>query len=202
MTYPTWVRTHPSQTACRSNAGLYLRLSQEEEQPPQWPATEEGRRKAAKYTKTLAGLRRTARDLCEACPVFESCLHEAVTGLPVDGFVAGTTGRERRKLRRLLEIPAAAEPASATTSQPGRKVPTAALEAALSAMPEASSAEVAAVLGCSSSTVRRYRIRCRNENAAAAPRTAESVVGLPGPAPQDTVAAFELVIDDRIGSVA
>ncbi len=42
----------------------------------------------------------TAREICASCPVMTECLAYAVTHADVMGTWAGTTARQRQKLRR------------------------------------------------------------------------------------------------------
>lgn len=47
---------------------------------------------------------REVRDMCEACPVFTTCLNEALSNVEEYGIWAGTTGRARRKIQRFIQL--------------------------------------------------------------------------------------------------
>lgn len=84
-----------TRTPCTANQGLFLN---ELDDPPARDSTT-----AVKSRYEAA--RRIAKELCESrCPRFESCFTDAVSGPPVEGFVAGTTMKDRNRIRKALKI--------------------------------------------------------------------------------------------------
>lgn len=188
---PDWVKTVPGQTACVANPDLYLKLSDEEERNPPSQASAPARAKEAERAELITYMRLTARHLCEGCPLFADCLHDAVTGPPIDGFVAGTTGQEREQLRQVLDVPAQRSPRPAgVPSVQGETFSPEALDEALHHYPEASNAAIARILGCCAHTVGRHRRR------RAAQQDQPAHADVPAtPTPDDTQAAFQLVTE-------
>lgn len=114
------------------------------------------------------GLRDRGRAACAACPVLAECLYTAVVQVDVTGFVGCTTGRERRDIRRLLQISVGAEDLDAAAGVRANRRP---LEhgdvvAARHAYPDDSLEQLAVRLGCSMSSVKRHLRRDRAERAA------------------------------------
>lgn len=109
-------------------------------------------------------LERTTRDdltdratrACLDCPLFATCLEQAVVHHDVAGFVAATTATQRRRMRRLLHVTVPREDLDAWTGAPGRVVRTADVVRARRAHPDQPLGVLAERLGCSLSTVKRH----------------------------------------------
>jgi DNA-directed RNA polymerase specialized sigma24 family protein len=121
------------------------------EVPPAAAAPSESRRR---YTE----LEQRARSLCASCPLFTGCLYEAVAVHDVAGFVAGTTARERNKIRALLGIRLASEDFDAMAGAPmgHRQVDRSEVVRVRRAYPHDSLDQLARRLGCSLSTIKRH----------------------------------------------
>lgn len=107
---------------------------------------------------------RRARGLCQGCPIFAACLSDALVGPDVSGVVAGTTRRERKRLRNALQLTQRTVDIGAFAQHElsrGAKVDYSRLEAVLAANPDGDLATIAKQSGCSISTVKRYRRKSR-----------------------------------------
>lgn len=167
---PPWVKVHPGQTPCVSNPELFRRVSDEEDRRSKLssPARE------AQRATLMRQLVDAAEACCWACPLRSECLHDAVTGLPVAGFVAGTTSKDRRRLRATLEVPRPVDVdlthAATGRHQQGHRISVDDTIATMEAHPTWTVTQVAQHLGCAAVTVRRHLRRRRAGQGAPAPR--------------------------------
>lgn len=160
-TIPSWVKQRTGQTACVANPELFQRVSDEEDRT----TTLSNPRREAERAELMGQLREAAQACCDACPMLRQCLHQAVTGLPVAGFVAGTTSSDRRRLRSTLAIRQPREDftlAATGRGQSGCAADPAETVALMQAHPTWPMTRIAAVLGCAEVTVRRHLQRHRN----------------------------------------
>ena len=68
---------------------------------PPWQAQAACRgRGTAAFVLDVGGNSRTAKALCESCPVCDDCLAFALADDQLEGVWGGTTGKERRRMRR------------------------------------------------------------------------------------------------------
>jgi len=104
-----------------------------------------------------------ARSLCHACPAFDDCLNRALTGKPVDGFVAGTNEEHRHQLRSILNIAEQREGdlsrAAGLAEQARGKVDDDVLYDAIRTNPDATNAALGRIVGCDPHTIARARRR-------------------------------------------
>ena len=123
-----------------------------------------------------------AVETCRQCPLFATCLYEAVVTHDVYGFVAGTTARQRQELRAELEVTVEPEDFDtlAGVTSPNRQVDHHEVLRLRTAHPHDSLGSIAQRLGCSLSTVKRHLRRARAGEVppreAAAPPTIEDVL--------------------------
>lgn len=146
------VQPKRTQTPCQANQVIFLGMLDE---PPERDATSQERARYAAATHV-------ARSLCEdRCPRFEECRKEALTGPEVEGFMAGTTSNERRRLRDVLKVqPAQLDLAAISGApEPQRRVDPVLAERVLRRNPEMSLPDLMAVLECSDSSAKRWRTR-------------------------------------------
>ena len=105
-----------------------------------------------------------AGESCGRCPLFSSCLYEAVVVHDVYGFVAGTTARQRQEIH--AELGVTVEPEDFDTlagvTAPNRQVDHTEVVRLRTANPTESLESIAQRLGCSLSTVKRHLRRARN----------------------------------------
>lgn len=111
-----------------------------------------------------------AAAICADCPLLESCLYHAVVERDISGFVAGTTQRQRRRIRELLAIRVRPDDLDAVTgvAPSGRQVNHAEIVRLRSQSPHMSLETIADRIGCSLSTVKRHLRKARTEAAAEA----------------------------------
>ncbi len=105
-----------------------------------------------------------ADEACGRCPLFSSCLYEAVVNHDVYGFAAGTTARQRQEIRAELGITVEPEDFDtlAGVTAPNRQVDHTEVVRLRTANPTESLESIAQRLGCSLSTVKRHLRRARN----------------------------------------
>ena len=105
-----------------------------------------------------------AAAVCAECPLFESCLYDAVVEHDVAGFVAGTTQAQRTELRLTLGVRVEAEDFDtlAGVTRGGRQINHHEVLRLRQANPHESLEVLAMRLGCSLSTVKRHMRRARN----------------------------------------
>lgn len=113
-----------------------------------------------------------ATETCLACPMFAACLENAVVDHDVNGFVAGTTARQRSRIRSLLKVHVEAEDLDALVGVMGHgsRVRTTDVLRARREHPDQPLGFIAERLGCSLSTVKRHlrRARCQSDRPRAA----------------------------------
>lgn len=177
------------QTWCQANSHIYLSL----ERPPG--------RNAAK-TKVDAYDRYTtmAREWCaNRCPLFAECLQEALAGPGIDGFVAGTTEMERKRLRETMGIvqTTLSMDRFAGTSPPKRSVQNgkgydlSIVAEAVAEDPDASHEVLAERLGISAATVKRHRKKLMAQAPEAGKKVKEATPEpVQDPSPDALVATF------------
>lgn len=155
------------------------------EEPLPAAATSETRRRHAQ----VAG---KAEAACLACPLFASCLYDAVVRHDVNGYVAATTQRQRIEIRHVLRITVAPEDLDtlAGVSARNRQVDNAEVLRLRNANPHESLETIAQRLGCSLSTVKRHLRRARQS----VPTTELKVVP---PSREQVVQAFLDVVAPR-----
>jgi len=145
----------PAVPACLEQATLFQDPLLEE--PPALHAEPEVRRRYAKLERTAAGF-------CGSCPMFASCLYEAVVRHDIAGYVGGTTARERAAIRRQLGVQVESEDLDVLAGVAGghRQVDHAEVLRLRQANPHDSLETLARRLGCSLSTVKRHLRAERN----------------------------------------
>lgn len=130
----------PGQTWCTAKPDLFLAVSEGEERD---------RRQEAQ-----------ARDLCQKCPLFVECLQGALVGPEVAGFVAGTTDKERTRMRHILNVTQrVVDPGSyAGVIDRSHRDPVDHVRLAeiIKNNPDASRDQIAEMAGCSNATVKRH----------------------------------------------
>jgi hypothetical protein len=105
-----------------------------------------------------------ASETCQSCPLFATCLYDAVVDHDVYGFVAGTTARQRQEIRHDLGV--TVEPDDFDTlagvTAPNRKINHDEVVRLRTVNPNESLESIAQRLGCSLSTVKRHLRRERS----------------------------------------
>ncbi len=136
-----------------------------------------------------------ATDTCMTCPFFEDCLETAVNEHDVAGFVAGTTSRQRTRIRNLLHVEVRPDDMDALVGilSSGRQIATHDVVRLRRSHPDESLDFIAQSLGCSLSTVKRHLRRARAK--AAAPTS----LGPVRPDRAQLITAFESVTGMRRG---
>lgn len=146
--------------ACASRPELFLDPALENEPVASAPA---------RVRREHAALAAEATDVCAACPLLSACLYRAVVEYDVAGFVAGTTERQRGRIRTRLGVSVAPEDLDTLAGVVGgqRTVDHEEVVRLRRAHPDESLDRLARRLGCSLSTVKRHLRRERNEPSAA-----------------------------------
>jgi AraC-like DNA-binding protein len=141
-------------TACVSTPEVFLHPLLEESLPA--GTTSDLRRRQAQ----LAG---KAEAACLSCPLLADCLYDAVVRHDVNGFVAGTTQRQRIEIRQALRITVEPEDFDtlAGVSARNRQVDHDEVLRLRNANPHESLEMIAQRLGCSLSTVKRHLRKAR-----------------------------------------
>lgn len=126
------------------------------EQPPTSSA-------APKDRSTYTALVNQARSICAGCPFRSECLYDAVVKHDVSGFAGGTTERERKMIRRQLNVRVETEDLDtlAGVFRGGRRVDHDEVVRLRQANPHESLETLASRLECSLSTVKRHLRRHR-----------------------------------------
>lgn len=140
--------------------------------------------------RQLTLLTERARTTCDGCPLFNSCLYDAVVNHDVAGFAAGTTQAQRTQLRARLGVSVEKENFDALTGavRGGRQLNHEEVLRLRQANPDQSLEVLAMRLGCSLSTVKRHMRRAR---AAAA---SESPLAVVKPTMARVLAAFAALV--------
>lgn len=158
-----WIYQAPEgEPWCVPNRTLYLSVLAE---PPE---ADESPERHSQYEKAV----RAGRIICaDRCALFEECLQRALVGPPIDGFVAGTTSVERRRLRKALNIKQAtdadANRAAGAPARAGAEFSTDTVVQAVHAHPNETQTEIARRLNCSAATVKRHLRKHRTKDPAA-----------------------------------
>jgi AraC-like DNA-binding protein len=136
-----------------------------------------------------AALERLAEEVCGSCPLRASCLYEAVVDHDVAGYVAGTTARQRHKIRDLLTIRVEPEDFDSIAGVTGRhrQVDHDEVVRLRHANPHESLERLARRLGCSLSTVKRH---LRQERATGSVRGIRTMTA---PSMSDVLAAAAMI---------
>jgi hypothetical protein len=150
----TVAMTHPS-PSCIAATDVFCNPLLEEP----LPSSASG---AQRQARTVLMARAT--ETCNNCPLFSTCLYDAVVNHDVYGFVAGTTARQRHEIRAELEV--SVEPDDFDTlagvTSPNRQIDHDEVLRLRTANPHESLESIAQRLGCSLSTVKRHLRRARN----------------------------------------
>lgn len=130
-----------------------------------------------------------AEAVCAGCPLFTSCLYEAVVNHDVAGFVAGTTENQRSRIRATLGVKVEQDDfdSLAGVVRGGRQVNHEEVVRLRQANPHESLEVLAMRLGCSLSTVKRHMRQART-----AP--AEVKLAMVKPTVDRVLAAFAAVV--------
>lgn len=142
----------------------------------------EGQRQATLLTARAAAV-------CAGCPLFRSCLYEAVVNHDVAGFVAGTTESQRSRMRAALGVKVEQDDfdSLAGVVRGGRQVNHEEVVRLRQANPHESLEVLAMRLGCSLSTVKRHMRQARNASA-------EVKLAMVKPTIDRVLAAFSAVV--------
>ena len=134
------------------------------EDPPTSMSADERRRASA--------LRSEATRICAQCPLQNSCLYTAVVEHDVAGFVAGTSERERKQIRRRLGWKVEREnlDSMAGAFAQNRPVDHDEIVRIRRANPHESLETLAHRMGCSLSTIKRHLRRHRLEQTEPRPK--------------------------------
>lgn len=126
---------------------------------------------------------------CAGCPMLVDCLYRAVVEVDVSGFVACTTERDRRNIRRELGIEIDLAPtAFGVQNVGGGPVSSESVISMRQAYPKDTCLQLADRLGCSTSTIKRHLRRAREAEAMARPiEPARS----PAPTVEDVLDCFD-----------
>lgn len=154
----TSLRDLGTQAACITRAALFYEAGMDGDDP-----TMPGRG----ATSLFSAAADQCRELCQRCPAFAECLTTATLGLPVDGFVAGTTPEQRTQLQAILGVETrdvSIDRLAGTADLPGaskgdRSTPVdyERLAREIRRGPDASNAEIGRRVGCDAHTVARAR---------------------------------------------
>ena len=146
-------------------------------------------RRDAGSQRTLTLLTGRAAAICADCPLFSSCLYQAVVDHDVAGFAAGTTAAQRTQIRVALGIKVEAEDfdAFAGVVRGARQLNGDEIVRLRQANPHESLETLALRLGCSLSTVKRHLRRAREASG-------EVSLAVVKPALQRVLAAFHAVV--------
>ena len=127
-----------------------------------------------------------AAAMCASCPLFETCLYDAVVKHDVSGFAAGTTESQRLQIRQRLRVTIDRDDLDALAGlrRSNRQLDSGEVRRLRAANPHESLEVLAMRLGCSLSTIKRHMRRAREE----APRPVRAV-SRPTPAQVLRVAA-------------
>lgn len=114
-----------------------------------------------------AMVRAQAETLCAQCPRLAACLTDAVAKYDVSGFVAGTTGRQRKEIRARLAVEVAPEDFdSAVGLKSGRQYDSQEIHRLRTDHPELPLVVIADRIGCSVSTIKRHLRKMQAEGLA------------------------------------
>lgn len=130
-----------------------------------------------------------ATEVCMSCPHFDDCLETAISGHDIAGFVAGTTSRQRTRIRNLLHVEVKPDDMDALVGilSSGRQIATHDVVRLRRAHPDEPLDFIAQSLGCSLSTVKRHLRRARAQACEPTPLIPR------GPSRDQLITAFESV---------
>lgn len=131
-----------------------------------------------------------AAAVCAGCPLFTSCLYEAVVDHDVAGFVAGSTEAQRVQMRHALGVKVEPDDLDVLSGvvRGGRQINHDEVVRLRQANPHESLEVLAMRLGCSLSTVKRHMRRAR------AAATSETTFAVVKPTIERVLAAFAAVV--------
>lgn len=146
-------------------------------------------RRSAENERAFAALSARAAAVCAECPLFRSCLYDAVVEHDVAGFVAGTTPAQRTQLRLALGVRVEPEDFDtfAGVVRGARQLNHDEVVRLRQANPHESLESLAMRLGCSLSTVKRHLRRARQASG-------EVTLGVVKPSMERVLAAFSAVV--------
>ena len=173
-------RTSAERPACIDDPALF----QHELLEGPVPARGDGERRRE---ATLLTARAAAA--CADCPLFESCLYDAVVKHDVAGFVAGTTEAQRTRIRATLGVKVEPEDLDSLAGVVGggRRLDHNEVLRLRNANPHESLEVLAMRLGCSLSTIKRHMRRARSA-------AGEVRLAAVKPTLERVLAAFEAVV--------
>ena len=147
--------TSAERAACIDDPALFQRELLEGPAPSRGDA--ERQRQAVLLTARAAAA-------CADCPLFKTCLYDAVVKHDVAGFVAGTTEAQRTQIRAALGVKVEAEDFDtlAGVIRGARQLNQEEVLRLRQANPHESLEVLAMRLGCSLSTIKRHMRRARN----------------------------------------
>ncbi|MCI1749661.1 MAG: sigma-70 region 4 domain-containing protein [Acidipropionibacterium sp.] len=121
--------------------------------------------RSAEQRRLHTNLTARATDVCMNCPYFEDCLETSISEHDVAGFVAGTTSRQRTRIRGLLHVRVQPDDMDALVGilSSGRQIATHDVVRLRRSHPGEPLDFIAQSLGCSLSTVKRHLRRARTE---------------------------------------
>lgn len=174
-------RISADRAACIDNPALF------QHELPEDPSLARGDGERQRRLTLMTG---RARATCADCPLFETCLYDAVVKHDVAGFAGGTTAQERSQIRTALGV--SVEPEDFDTLagvvRGSRQINHHEVLRLRQANPHESLEVLAMRLGCSLSTVKRHMRRAR---AAAASEVTLAVVK---PSMERVLAAFAAIV--------
>lgn len=162
---PPWMTIRPGIAPCVTNPDLYQRLSDDVAGPqPTQSRRQQSTARRKKRAVLMDRLGSAASSACAACPLFDKCLFDAVTG-DIHGFVAATEPADRARIRRMLNVTPArgwvsdaeAGVSGAVSSKPRTDRDQIAI--LLAEHPDWTMSEIARRVGCSPHTVSRHKRR-------------------------------------------
>ena len=164
-----------TQTPCMTYTNVFLHPLLDDTQP----ASKQSNR------REQAMLRTQAEKLCASCPIQAQCLTDAITKFDVNGFVAGTTKRQRQEIRHRLGVVVSEDDFDIYAGvNSGRQFDRNEIHRLRMANPNEPLSAIAARVGCSVSTVKRHLRRIERDGLAPTPRKAK-------PTPVDVMRAAD-----------
>ncbi|MDO5735011.1 MAG: WhiB family transcriptional regulator [Propionibacteriaceae bacterium] len=153
-----------TETPCMTYTNVFLHPLLDDTQP----ASKQANR------REQAMLRTQAEKLCASCPLQAECLTDAVTKFDVNGFVAGTTKRQRQDIRSRLGVVVSDDDFDAYAGvNSGRQFDRNEIHRLRVANPNEPLSAIATRVGCSVSTVKRHLRRIERDGLTPAPVKAQ-----------------------------
>ena len=157
-----------TQTPCMTYTNVFLNPLLDDTQP----ASKQSNR------REQAMLRAQADKLCASCPIQAQCLTDAITKFDVNGFVAGTTKRQRQEIRSRLGVVVTEDDFDTYAGvNSGRQFDRNEIHRLRIANPNEPLSAIAARVGCSVSTVKRHLRRIERDGLAPTPRKVQPTQG-------------------------